>query len=136
MRRIAIIGEFDQNFEPHPATTTAIQHAASSLGTEVDAVWISTAGLELADLSSYGGYWIAPGSPYKDLDRTLAVVRHARETGIPLLGTCGGYQYVVLEIARNILGLTDTQHAEHDPYASSLFISELACSLAGQVLKI
>jgi CTP synthase (UTP-ammonia lyase) len=32
-----------------------------------------------------------------------------------LLGTCGGFQHVVIEYARNVLGFADAQHAEYDP---------------------
>jgi CTP synthase (UTP-ammonia lyase) len=52
------------------------------------------------------------------------------------LGTCGGFQHVVIEYARNVLGFADAQHAEYDPYASDLFITELACSLAGQEMAV
>jgi CTP synthase (UTP-ammonia lyase) len=42
----------------------------------------------------------------------------------------------VLEYARNVLGFEDAQHAEYDPYASDLFITELSCSLAGQKMAV
>jgi CTP synthase (UTP-ammonia lyase) len=43
---------------------------------------------------------------------------------------------MVLEYARNVLGFRDAQHAEYDPYASRLFVSELACSLAGRQMRL
>jgi CTP synthase (UTP-ammonia lyase) len=39
---------------------------------------------------------------------------------------------MILEYARNVLGVQDARHVEYDPYASDLFISQLACSLPGQ----
>jgi CTP synthase (UTP-ammonia lyase) len=42
----------------------------------------------------------------------------------------------VIEYARNALGFEDAQHAEYDPYASNLFISELSCSLAGKTMEV
>ncbi len=59
---------------------------------------------------------MAPGSPYKNMDNTLWTIRYAREHDIPLLGTCGGFQHVIIEIARNVLGIEDAEHAEYDPY--------------------
>ena len=50
--------------------------------------------------------------------------------------TCGGYQHVVLEYARNVLGFADAAHAEYDPYASDLFITALSCSLVGQMMTV
>lgn len=43
---------------------------------------------------------------------------------------------MILEYARNLLGLNDAQHAEYAPYASGLFIADLACSLVGRELPI
>ena len=43
---------------------------------------------------------------------------------------------MVIEYARNVLGYKDAQHAEYDPYASELFISELACSLRGREMEL
>src|SRR5688572_13870713 len=40
------------------------------------------------------------------------------------------------EYARNVLGFRDAQHAEYDPYASDLFVSQLGGSLAGRELRI
>jgi len=38
-------------------------------------------------LAAYDGIWIAPASPYRSMDGALAAVRHARERGVPLVGT-------------------------------------------------
>ena len=43
---------------------------------------------------------------------------------------------MILEYARSVLNFEDAQHAEYDPYASRLFISELECSLAGRTMKL
>ncbi len=81
----------------------------------------------------FQGLLVAPGSPYESMEGALAAIRVARSRGVPLLGTCGGFQHVVLEFARHMLGVADADHAEYEPYASStLFITPLSCSLAGQ----
>lgn len=133
---IAILGEHTPTFAPHASTNTAIAHANAALGLEIDYDWISTADINSSLLERYAGIWIAPGSPYKDMDKTLDAIRHARENNIPCFGTCGGFQHMILEYARNVLGFKDAQHAEYDPYASSLFISQLTCSLTGRELLL
>ena len=80
--------------------------------------------------------WVAPGSPYKDLEKTLSAIRYARENLLPCFGTCGGFQHIVIEYARNVLGFKDAHHAEYDPYASTLFISSLTCSLVGREMSL
>lgn len=136
MTRIALLGEFDAAFPPHPATTAACSHSAGVLRERITATWISTEHATLESLRDVSGVWIAPGSPYRNLPNTLAAIRYAREKGIPCLGTCGGFQHIILEYARNVLGFQDAQHAEYDPYASDLFVTRLDCSLAGRELMI
>ncbi|WP_231890861.1 glutamine amidotransferase-related protein [Methylomonas koyamae] len=106
------------------------------MGLEINADWISTEDIDQTLFERYSGIWVAPGSPYKNLDKTLAAIRHARENNIPCLGTCGGFQHMSLEYARHVLEFKDAQHAEYDPYASTLFISHLVCSLVGRQLPL
>jgi len=136
MTAIAILGEYTPASAPQATTTVAIGHAQARLGVAVEAAWISTAAIDERLFERFDAVWIAPGSPYKDLDRTLWAIRRARETGVPCFGTCGGFQHMVLEYARNVLGFRDAQHAEYDPYASRLFLTQLACSLAGREMRL
>lgn len=136
---VGVIGDFDPEFPPHPATNAGLEHAAAALGIEADVRWHGTEALADADPAATltdDALWCAPGSPYRSLDGALRAVRFARERDVPLLGTCGGFQHIVLEYARNVLGFADAQHAEYDPYASELFITELACSLAGKEMTV
>jgi CTP synthase (UTP-ammonia lyase) len=136
MTAIAILGEYTPSFAPHTATTAALAHSRARLGVAVGAEWVSTAAIDQALFERFDALWVAPGSPYKDLDQTLWAIREARERGVPCLGTCGGFQHMVLEYARNVLGFRDAQHAEYDPYASRLFVTRLACSLAGREMRL
>ncbi len=135
-RNLAILGEFNPGFAPHAATSAAIAHSCEASRLEVCAEWVSTAALDETLFDRCHGLWVAPGSPYKDLEKVLWAIRVARESGVPCLGTCGGFQHIILEYARNVLGIADAQHAEYDPYASRLFISRLDCSLVGREMEL
>lgn len=134
--RLAIIGDYSPEFEPHAATNKAIRHSCAALGLNVESTWLPTAEVDEALLHRYRAIWVAPGSPYRDMGRVLSAIRYSRERQVPCLATCGGFQHMVLEYARNVLGYQDAQHAEYDPYASSLFISRLACSLVGREMDL
>lgn len=140
MIRIGIIGEFDENFRPHVATNEALDHAIKQSGiSTIEFEWISTESILPAFeeiRTRFNGYWIAPGSPYKNMQAALEIIGYARENKIPVLGTCGGFQHMVIEFARHVLYIKDAQHAEYDPYASNLVISPLSCSLKGETLEI
>lgn len=135
-RSIAIFGEYTPIFEPHVATNSAITHSRLKLEAEIEGNWISTEDIKASVLENHDGIWVAPGSPYKSMKKLLWAIRHARENEIPCLGTCGGFQHIVLEYARNVIGFRDAQSQENDPYASHLFISQLDCSLAGREMNL
>lgn len=135
-RKIGILGEYTPTFEPHVSTNSAIIHSQLQLGAEVKSNWISTEKINASLFETYDGIWVAPGSPYKSMEKLLWAIRQARENEIPCLGTCGGFQYIVLEYARNVLGFQEAQSQENDPYASHLFISQLDCSLAGREMNL
>jgi CTP synthase (UTP-ammonia lyase) len=136
MTRVILLGEHSPTFPPHAATEAALGHSSAALGVAVTARWLSSAEVAPAALDGADALWVAPGSPYRDLDRTLQAIRWAREQGLPCLGTCGGFQHMILEYARHLLGFQDAQHAEYDPYASDLFISRSTCSLAGREMRL
>jgi CTP synthase (UTP-ammonia lyase) len=134
--KLILLGEYDPAHPLHTVTSTAIEHSSSLKSIAIDYRWVSTADIEATDLQNIDGLWVAPGSPYKNLVATLHAIRIVREQGIPCLGTCGGFQHMILEYARNALGFKDAHHAEYDPYASRLFLTRLACSLAGREMQL
>ena len=137
--KLAIIGDFNPSFRPHVATNEAIEHSKKHLNLELETDWISTDCIVdsfQSIIDTYGGFWIAPGSPYKSMAGALDIIKYTRLNNVPTLGTCGGFQHMVIEFARNVLNIKDAEHAECDPYASKLVVNPLSCSLAGQTLEI
>lgn len=135
MKRISlgIVGDFNEKMHTLVALNQAIDHCRKFLGFAVDATWCPTT--VQPDIyfkeNKFQGLWIAPGSPYQNDANVFETIRIARTTNFPLLGSCGGFQYMVLEYARNVLGFTDAEHAESEPGGSHPFISLLECSLKG-----
>lgn len=137
--QIAIIADYDPSLPSHEATDAAIQHAAHKVGVNYSVEWFPTDTLERnieTRLRYARGILIGPGSPYVSMQGALNAIRLARETGRPLLGTCGGFQHIVLEYARNVLGVTDARHAEYEPTAKQAIVRALPCSLAGKTLSV
>lgn len=137
MIRIGIIGDFDASFRPHVATNEAIAHLEKWV--KVNQEWVPTERIEpefALIKNAFDGFWIAPGSPYKNMQGALQIIKYARENKVPVLGTCGGFQHMVIEFARHVLHIRDAQHAEYDPYASNLVIDALSCNLKGDPLEI
>jgi CTP synthase (UTP-ammonia lyase) len=81
---VAIVGDFDPTRESHVFTTAAIAHLPA-----VDAPWISPRDVDpdARRLSGVDGIVMAPGAPYAHPDGAFTAIRHARERGVPLVGT-------------------------------------------------
>ena len=129
--KIAIVGDRNQDHPLHRATEQALMNDRDPPVIE----WLATvraAGLRDTQLSQFDGFLIAPGSAYRSMDGALTTIRYARENRVPLLGTCGGFQHMVIEFLRNVGGVRDADHAETNPSAPRLAITPLECSLVGQ----
>jgi CTP synthase (UTP-ammonia lyase) len=135
---IGVIGEYDPGNETHVATDDALGHSAMRLGTQVDVEWVSSEDVGDAGdgLGAFEGLLIAPGSPYRSQDGALAAITHARTVGVPLLGTCGGFQHLVIEFARHVAGIAGAEHGESHPDAPTLIVSPLTCSLVGEKMSV
>ena len=131
--RIGILGDFNPDFRSHHATNDALQHAAKKLEITVESQWLPTASLvepgAKKKLESYDGLWASPGSPYKSMEGMLAGIEFARRRDWPFLGTCGGFQYAIIECARNVLGIKDADTAENNSGSKNVIIYPVACAV-------
>jgi CTP synthase (UTP-ammonia lyase) len=134
--RIALVGDRSPHVTAHGRIPVALANATPDPDA-IDPYWIASEDVAgIPDLTGFDGIWIVPGSPYADRDGILSAIGTARTGGVPLLGTCGGFQHTVLEYARNVLGL-DVDHAE-DPTGATAgpIIVPLACSLLGEESEV
>jgi CTP synthase (UTP-ammonia lyase) len=130
--RIGIVGDFDRGKHSHWATEAALFHAAAKLGLSIEPRWIATPTAEqdpALALDGVHGVWGAPGSPFVSMRGMLRAVEHARVTDTPYLGTCAGFQYALIEITRNLLGLPNADSAENDPDGDCIVITPVQCQI-------
>ncbi|MGA6980501.1 MAG: hypothetical protein WCC95_23185 [Candidatus Sulfotelmatobacter sp.] len=131
--RIGIIGDFNPDFPSHHATTNSLQHAARKLNLSLTSEWIPTSSLSGDEsektLESFDGLWASPGSPYKSFDGMLKGIEFARRRNWPFLGTCGGFQYALIEFSRNVLGIADADSAENNSGSKNIVIYPVACAV-------
>ncbi len=132
--QVALVGDYNIKSLAHQAIPLSIDLARIALSIPVDFSWIPTESLESNNASSllkYQAIWCIPGSPYKSMSGALQAIKFARESKIPFLGTCGGFQHTILEYARNVLLLPESDHLESNPDTPFPLISPLICSLVG-----
>lgn len=135
MKKIGIIGDFNPAYYTHLAIDHSIAHISRAIDNEFLCDWVHTSILNnnfTKLIQNYNGFWIAPGTPYANTPGVLEVIKYARENDIPMLAICGGFQYMIIEYAKNVLRIKNAEHEEASPKAENLIIKSLPCSLVGQ----
>lgn len=131
--RLALVGDRSPSVQAHQRIPALIDALTTAAGPAIEVYWLhSTAVSDPADVAGFDGVWVIPGSPYRSTDGVLAAIRAARTRRIPFLGTCGGFQYLLLEFARDVCGLTAVDNLEQNPDAADALIVPLECSLLGE----
>ena len=132
--RIAILGDFNPVHSTHHALNDSTRQIKKIFADEIQFDWISTDifNCNTAFKNLYSGLWIAPGSPYKDMQNVLDTITYTRVNRIPTLGNCGGFQHMIIEFARNVCGITLADHEESNLGSPDLLIEKLSCSLVEQ----
>jgi CTP synthase (UTP-ammonia lyase) len=126
--RIVALGDRDPQYLTH----REIDAALALFPDDVEAGWVATdSGVELDGAAAV---WLLPGTPYRDEAAAFAAIEQCLETGTPFLGTCGGFQYACVHLARRFGA--DALHAETDPDADDPAIVPLACSLYGETREV
>jgi CTP synthase (UTP-ammonia lyase) len=127
---IALVADRSPGVRSHTRIPLLVEALRERDGIALDPYWIPTP--DAGDLDAFDGIWMLPGSPYRSEAGAVAAARTARERGIPFLGTCAGFQHMLLEYARGVCGM-DAAHAENGEHGreADFLLTPLACSLAG-----
>ena len=129
-RTIALVGDYSERYTAHRAIPMALELARDSPAR----TWPGNGSRRgpsarpRRDLAGYAAAWVVPASPYENTDGALGAIRWAREGGRPFLGTCGGFQHALIEIARERRGHPRRRPRRDKPGGASLVVTPLSCS--------
>jgi CTP synthase len=116
--RIGLIGKYVDLPDAYLSVVEALKHGGFHHGARVDIDWIQAEDVEglLADgrLRDLDGIVIPGGFGHRGIEGKIAAAGYAREHQIPCLGLCLGMQVMVIEYARNVLGLANANSSEFD----------------------
>jgi len=131
--RIGLIGDCNPQHKSHQAIPKLLTAASD----RVEIVWLpSDAPLKGEALREFDGFWCVPGMPYRNSEGVLGMIRHARVSRTPFLGTSAGFQFALIEYARNVAGLPEADHQKSNPKTSLPLISPLGLGLAGVKARV
>lgn len=117
--KVAIAGKYTKLSDAYISVVESLKHAGYANDTNVDIKWINSEDcIDYAKakelLKDVQAVVVPGGFGIRGIEGKLNVVRYARENNLPFLGLCLGMQCVVIEYARNVVGLKDANSTEFD----------------------
>ncbi|NEQ45545.1 MAG: CTP synthase [Leptolyngbya sp. SIOISBB] len=126
---IAIVGKYVSLNDAYKSVSEALQHAAIAAHAKLKIRWVNSEDLEsqAADdvLRGIDGVVVPGGFGTRGVDGKVRTIQYVRENKIPFLGLCLGMQCSVVEWARNVAHLENSNSSEIDPETPNPVISLL-----------
>lgn len=118
--RIGLVGKYVELQDAYKSISEALFQCATYSDRILDLVYIHServtpenVGQQLGDLD---GVIIAPGFGQRGIEGKFTALKWCREHDIPTFGICLGMQCMVIEFARNVLGLPRANSTEMEPH--------------------
>ncbi len=115
---IAIVGKYTEYPDSYISVREALRHAGVAHDTDLEIQWVNSEEVERvgpeALLGSARGIVVPGGFGSRGVEGMIQAVGYARQHKVPYLGLCLGMQVMVIEWARNVLGLA-ANSSELDP---------------------
>ena len=128
--KIAMVGKYVTLADSYVSVNHALSHAGAGAGVPVDIDWLDS---ELVDplgtgaaLSGYDGILVPGGFGTRGAAGIIAAADYARESRVPYLGICFGFQLAAVAFARSVLGLEGADTTEIDRDARDPVVDLLA----------
>ncbi len=116
---IAVVGKYADLPEAYLSVKEALSHAALYQDRDVSLAWVQSEDIEKrgpdALLSTAQGIVVPGGFGSRGIEGTIQAAQYARTHAVPYLGLCLGMQLMVVEFARNVLGMERANSTEFDP---------------------
>jgi CTP synthase len=126
--RIAVVGKYTDLHDAYKSVQEALIHGGIAHDAGVEIQWLSSD--QFADqatagsvLGAYDGLLIPGGFGIRGVDGMIEAIRWAREHDLPFFGICLGLQIAIIEFARDVCRLPDSNSTEFAPECESPVIS-------------
>jgi CTP synthase len=129
---VGVVGKYVQHQDAYKSVIEALHHSAIDAGCKIKIRYFEADKLpqEEENLREYikgcDGYLVPGGFGERGWMGKISTAKYCREKQIPYFGLCLGMQVLVVEFARNVLGLSDANSTEFDPQTKNPVISLLS----------
>ncbi len=117
--KVGLVGKYVELHDAYLSVREALKHAALYYGVDVELEWISSTDLEKLDdvgevLRDLDAVVVPGGFGSRGVEGKIRTARYCRENNVPYLGLCLGLHVMIIEYARNVVGLEDANSTEFD----------------------
>jgi CTP synthase len=117
---VALVGKYIDLPDAYLSVAEALRAGGFANAAKVNIEWIASDLCETPagaakQLANVDAVLVPGGFGIRGLEGKLGALNYARTHGIPTLGICLGLQCIVIEYARNVLGLDKAASTEFDP---------------------
>lgn len=115
---IGLVGKYVELQDAYKSIRESLFQAATYLDHKLNLVYIHSEKVTEENarekLAPMDGIIIAPGFGQRGIEGKFVALKWCREHDVPTFGICLGMQCMVIEFARNVMGLTDANSTEMD----------------------
>lgn len=132
---VALVGKYIDLPDAYLSVTEALRAGGFAQSCKVNIHWIKSDDCEtesgaLANLAEMDAICVPGGFGIRGIEGKLGALKFARENRIPVLGLCLGLQCMVIEYARNVVGLSGATSSEFDSNSKHPVIATMAEQVA------
>jgi len=114
--KIGVVGKYTHLQDSYKSLSEALVHGGISNNVRVNLDWIESEIFEtegaVQKLDDVNGILVPGGFGERGTEGKIAAVKFAREHKVPYFGICFGMQMAVIEVARNLAGITGAGSTE------------------------
>jgi CTP synthase len=128
---VALVGKYIDLPDAYLSVCEALRAGGFHHNARVKIRWVASDTCETpagarANLADVDGVVVPGGFGIRGIEGKLGALKFARENRVPVLGLCLGLQCMVIEFARNVLGLPEASSSEFDPATPDPVVATMA----------
>ncbi|QDW64663.1 CTP synthase [Oerskovia sp. KBS0722] len=132
---VALVGKYIDLPDAYLSVTEALRAGGFANDAKVTIRWVPSDDCQTPEgaedaLGGADAILVPGGFGVRGIEGKLGALRWARENKVPTLGICLGLQSMVIEYARNVLGIEDASSSEFDPESKNPVVATMEEQLA------
>ncbi len=126
--RIAVVGKYTDYADSYKSVQEALIHGGIANDVGVEISWTSSdlftdEATARTLMSGFDGLLVPGGFGVRGVEGMVDAIKAAREGNTPFFGICLGMQVAIIEFARNVVGLDDSNSSEFAPECGNAVVS-------------